>query len=101
MVTVQLALAQGQYPEEHELPPPLASPAASTTQSTCTCSSNESWELPGLGNAFEAIMDTTPPDSSPELEQAENAYVDGDIIQPDILATMAHFDEFLEIFNDS
>lgn len=60
MVTVQLALAHGKYPEEHELPPQLASSAGSNAQSTCKCVLNEKWHFPSLGDDFDAIVDVIP-----------------------------------------
>ncbi|KIX97754.1 uncharacterized protein Z520_06532 [Fonsecaea multimorphosa CBS 102226] len=102
MIIVQLALAKGQYPEDHELPPPLASPAASDANSTCTCSSNESWNLPELGDAFESLRDAMSPARAPESKQTGNVYGDCGIMteKPTSPAIAASFDDFHDLFND-
>lgn len=102
MITVQLALAKGQYPEEHELPPCLASLAGDNTQNACTCIPNQSWDLPDLGGAFDAMMDAALPDNASELRQAASAYIDGDFVQSlHSPSSSTDFDELLEVLMDA
>lgn len=101
VVTVQLALAQGQYPEKHELPTPLASPTASHDQGTCTCVSNMSWDLPDLGDAFDEIMDTIALGDAPQGEPPKNAYSEDDIVgKPMSSATAMESSGFSDLFRD-
>jgi len=102
MITVQLALAKGQYPEEHELPPAPTSFAGDNAQNACTCIPNESWDLPDLGDAFDAMMDTALPDNASELRQAASAYLDYDGVQTlQSPPSSTDFDELLDVFMDA
>lgn len=96
MITVQLALAQGRYPEEHELPPSLGSPAGTGTDSMCTCVSDD-WDLPVLGDAFEAIMAAAPLDGGPKSSQAENTCPAGNVAHA---PSTIDFDDFFNVSYD-
>lgn len=99
MVIIQLSFAEGEYPEEHELPPHLASSSESNARSKCTCASNESWDLPELGDAFQGFMDMRSPDSEPEWKQPGDVYMDGDKTQEfSSMACAGDFEELLELF---
>ncbi|EXJ74868.1 uncharacterized protein A1O5_01564 [Cladophialophora psammophila CBS 110553] len=102
MLIVEQALAKGQYPEEHELPRPLASPGGSNAHCACTCISNECWDLPDLGDAFDAMLETTFPANAAESKRAENPYSDGGITiqKPESLESTADLDEFPDFLND-
>ncbi|OQU94611.1 Fungal specific transcription factor domain-containing protein [Cladophialophora immunda] len=102
MIAVQLALAKGQYPEEHELHPRLASRAGSDAYSTCTCLSHESWNLPDLGDAFDSLMDILSPAGLPGSQQPENVYVNCGTMteKPNSLAIVGDFDHFPEVLSD-
>ncbi|KAI1628069.1 fungal-specific transcription factor domain-containing protein [Exophiala viscosa] len=101
MVIVQLALAQGQYPEENELPTSLGSPTGNPTHSMCTCVSDD-WSLPDLGDAFEAITDSTPLGGTPRSDQAENMCFDGDAAEKtNALASTIEFDDFFNLSYDA
>ncbi|KIW77615.1 hypothetical protein Z517_10061 [Fonsecaea pedrosoi CBS 271.37] len=104
IVVIQIALSQGKYPEEHELPAlPVSSPAGSSTQSMCSCQSNESCELPELGDTFDGLLDTTFITGALELIQTEDAYVDDAMVtgQPNSFMGEVDFDEFIDLHDST
>lgn len=96
IATVQMSLALGEYPKEHELPPPLASPTASSAPSTCTCISNHvTWDLPELQDFFVGATDIM---NWSGLDQAVPTfgYEDCDVDQkPDSPASLIDFDHLI------
>ncbi|EHY57967.1 hypothetical protein ABEF92_002349 [Exophiala dermatitidis] len=92
MITVQLALARGEYPENDELPSQLASPADTDAENTCTCVSNEIWDLPELGDFPVITGVATPEDCTPD------AYPGGAGMFRN-LDSLASFDDFFEFFH--
>ncbi|KAL2408149.1 hypothetical protein ABEF95_008294 [Exophiala dermatitidis] len=92
MITVQLALARGEYPENDELPSQLASPADTDAENTCTCVSNEIWDLPELGDFSVITGVATPEDCTPD------AYPGGAGMFRN-LDSLASFDDFFEFFH--
>ncbi|KIW98273.1 uncharacterized protein Z519_01857 [Cladophialophora bantiana CBS 173.52] len=102
MLIVEQALAKGQYPEEHELPRPLGFSEGSNAHSTCTCIANGCWDLPDLGDAFDAMLEAMSPVDVAESKRAENPYSDGRITiqKPESLESTANLDEFPDFLND-